>query len=250
MIKALIVEDEGVAARRLEKLLLQQGVSVLASCDSIKSFKKYLSSHPEPDLFFLDIHLSDGIIFDFLQEQPLSAPIIFTTAYDQYAIKAFKQNSIDYLLKPFDTEDLKMAIEKFNRLHQATNSIDLKALGQLLQQQQPKSYRQRIMVKVGDHLRPIAISTVTHIYSEQKITFLHTSEGRAYPIDPSIDKIMQELDPSFFFRISRSHLVNINYIEDVISFSSSRLKIKLRGVADDAIVVSRDRVKDFKGWLG
>ncbi|MEM6378126.1 MAG: LytTR family DNA-binding domain-containing protein, partial [Bacteroidota bacterium] len=248
-IRALIVEDEGVAARRLEKLLKQLDIQVIGQCDSNKTFEQFLNGQDEPDLYFLDIHLSDGIIFDLLQKRPLRAPIIFTTAYDQYAIKAFKQNSIDYLLKPVEVVDLRLAIDKFKQLHQQNPPIDIQTLSQLIQRN-TKTYRNRIMVKVGDHLRTINMAEVTHIYSAQKITFLHVADGRSYPIDRSVDKIMDELDPEQFHRISRSHLISINYITDVISYSSSRLKIKLRGVADQEIVVSRDRVKGFKAWLG
>lgn len=247
--KALIVEDEGVAARRLEKLLKQLAIEVVGQCDSIKTLEQYLNQQTEPDLYFLDIHLSDGIIFDLLQTRTLHAPIIFTTAYDQYAIKAFKQNSVDYLLKPIELSELRLAIDKYNRLHQQTTPIDLQALSQLIQRN-TKSYRNRIMVKIGDHLRTINMTEVTHIYSSQKSTFLHIEAGRSYPIDLSIDKIMEELDPEQFYRISRSHLINIDYITDVVSYSSSRLKIKLRGVADQHLVVSRERVKGFKAWLG
>lgn len=248
MIKALIVEDEAVAGRRLQKLLVQQGLEVLDICSSNRELQAYLMQNPEPDLFFLDIHLSDGIVFDFLQKQELQAPIIFTTAYDQYAIKAFKQNSIDYLLKPIDAAELEAALGKFRKADVAPN-IDLKMLSALLQQKQEPEYRSRLLVKVGEHLRTFTVSELTHLYSAQKITFAHTSSQRSYPIDPSLDQMEQELDPKQFFRVSRSHLINIEYIEDIISFSSSRLKVILRH-AEEEIIVSRDRVKNFKSWLG
>lgn len=248
MIKALIVEDEAVAGRRLQKLLVQQGLEVLDICSSNRELQAYLMQNPEPDLFFLDIHLSDGIVFDFLQKQELQAPIIFTTVYDQYAIKAFKQNSIDYLLKPIDAAELEAALGKFRKADVAPN-IDLKMLSALLQQKQEPEYRSRLLVKVGEHLRTFTVSELTHLYSAQKITFAHTSSQRSYPIDPSLDQMEQELDPKQFFRVSRSHLINIEYIEDIISFSSSRLKVILRH-AEEEIIVSRDRVKNFKSWLG
>lgn len=248
MIKALIVEDEAVAARRLQKLLNQQEIKVVEICHSNQDLENFLHSHSEPDLFFLDIHLNDGIIFDFLRKHSIQAPIVFTTAYDQYAIKAFKQNSIDYLLKPIDVEELEAAIQKFKKKHHQSPSIDLQALEQLLKPNQPE-YRQRILVKVGEHLRSFSVKDLTHIYSAEKITFIHTSEGRSYPIDLSLDRIEPELEPTQFFRVSRSHLINIDCIQDIVSYSSSRLKVKLQHTEEE-IIVSRDRVRYFKEWLG
>lgn len=249
MIKVLIVEDEAVAGRRLQKMLLKQGLEVQGICGSNRELQSFLDQTAEPDLFFLDIHLSDGIVFDFLQQHELRAPIIFTTAYDQYAIKAFKQNSIDYLLKPIDEEELEAALEKFKKTN-TPPKVDLRTLSALLQREQKPEYRSRLLVKVGEHLRTFAVSDLTHLYSAQKITFAHTHTQRSYPIDPSLDQMEQELDPRQFFRVSRSHLINIDYIKDIITFSSSRLKVILQHAEQEEIIVSRDRVKDFKNWLG
>ncbi|HKK73989.1 MAG TPA: LytTR family DNA-binding domain-containing protein [Saprospiraceae bacterium] len=249
MIKVLIVEDEAVAGRRLQKMLLKQGLAVQGVCGSNRELQSFLDQTAEPDLFFLDIHLSDGIVFDFLQQHELRAPIIFTTAYDQYAIKAFKQNSIDYLLKPIDEEELEAALEKFKKAN-SPPKVDLQTLSTLLQREQKPEYRSRLLVKVGEHLRTFSVSDLTHFYSAQKITFAHTQAQRSYPIDPSLDQVEQELDPRQFFRVSRSHLINIDYIKDIITFSSSRLKVILQYAEQEEIIVSRDRVKDFKNWLG
>ncbi len=249
MIHVLLVEDEAVAARRLEKLLLPLGLNVIGVCQSNADLLAWLAQNKEPDLYFLDIHLSDGIVFDALASINLEAPIIFTTAYDQYAIKAFKENSIDYLLKPIDKEELAQAINKYKRQNKPSSNLDLQQLSQLLRQDQAQ-YKERMSVKIGDHLRSIKLSEVTHFYSAQKITFLHSSDGRSYPIDSSLDTLQPRLDPKQFFRVSRSHLVQIDFIRDVISYSSSRLKVVMEGAKNQEIVVSRDRVKAFKAWLG
>ena len=249
--KVMLVEDEGVAARRLQKLLEAAGLEVVVHCQSNKSIGDYLDQHPEPELYFMDIHLNDGIVFELLQKRELKAPIIFTTAYDQYAIKAFKQNSVDYLLKPIQEEDLKNAIEKFRKLHQ-TPAIDMQALSQLIMTNQnaAPTYKDRISVKIGERIKSFPITDVTHIYSENKIIFIHTSEGRSYPIDYALEAIATELNPQKFFRINRGQLVAIDFIGDVITYSNSRLKIKIPLAEKQEFIVARERVKDFKTWLG
>jgi len=250
--KAMIVEDEGVAARQLKKMLEAEGLEVIAHCKSNKAIAEYLDNTPEPDVYFMDIHLSDGIVFETLQERELKSPIIFTTAYDEYAIKAFKQNSIDYLLKPIDEEELHQAIEKYKELHQKNHHIDINALSQLLMNQNTASasYRERIRIKVGDRIKSIPMNEVMMVYSDNKITFIRTVEGRSYPIDYTVEVISKELNPKLFYRVNRSHVVCIDYITDVISHSNSRLKIKVQKSDNQEIIVARERVKDFKEWLG
>lgn len=250
--KAMIIEDEGVAARRLQKMLEAENVNIIAHCKSNKAIDEYLDDHPEPDIYFMDIHLNDGIVFELLQERQLKSPIIFTTAYDQYAIKAFKQNSIDYLLKPIDEDELHQAIEKYKQMHQPKSNIDINALSQLLMQQNTPipSYRERIRIKVGDRIKSIPISEVTLVYSDNKITFIRTLEGRSYPIDYTVESIGKELNPKLFYRVNRSHIVCIDHIKDVIAHSNSRLKIKMQATDNQEIIVARERVKDFKEWLG
>lgn len=247
MIRAVIVEDEGVASRRMQRMLEARGISVLTDLTSLAELENYLATAAQPDLYFMDIHLSDGVVFELLNDSKLETPIIFTTAYDQYAIKAFKQNSIDYLLKPIDDEELDKAIEKFKKTNQ---SVDLSALSALLSAQHPQPiYKDRISVKVGDKIRTIDISEILLFYSSDKINYLHNQEGRAYPIDYSIEEIYKLLDPRKFYRVSRGHIVAISAIKDVIAYSNSRLKVVIDKV-DQEIIVARDRVKDFKQWLG
>ncbi len=250
MIKAVIVEDEGVASRKLKAMLEAESLEVVAQLKSNKDLKAFLQKGTQPDLYFLDIHLNDGIVFEALGAIEISAPIIFTTAYDEFAIRAFKQNSVDYLLKPIQKEELQRAIAKFRSIYQQnTSPIDLKVINQLLN---PTSdnYRSRIKVKIGDRLRSIKMNEVALFYSESKITFIRVEDGRSYPIDQSLEQISEELDPQQFHRVNRSQIVNIDFVSDVITYSNSRLKILLAGAAKVEIVVSRERVKEFKRWLG
>ncbi len=250
--KVMLVEDEGIAARRLQKLLEAEGLEVVVHCKSNQAIAEYLDQHPEPALYFMDIHLNDGIVFELLQKRALQSPIIFTTAYDQYAIKAFKQNSVDYLLKPIQEDELKKAIDKFKRLHQTTSAIDIQVLSQLIMTNQKPtvSFRDRISVKIGERIKSFPMTEITHLYSENKITFIHTSEGRSYPIDYALETIATELNPKKFFRINRGQLVAIDFIGDVITYSNSRLKIKIPLAENQDFIVARERVKDFKNWLG
>ena len=249
MIRVIIVEDEGVAARKLQMMLKEEGLEVVKSLKSNRAFSEFLANNAEPNLYFLDIHLNDGIVFETLQLHELTAPIIFTTAYDEYAIRAFKQNSVDYLLKPIDKTELKKAILKFKKIYKASPKIDYAAISQMLNTPQIE-YRQRIKVRVGDHLRSIKIQEVKLVYSESKITFIQTESGRAYPIEQSLEKVAAELNPSHFHRVNRSQVVNIEFIKDVVTYSNSRLKVVLEGADQNEIVVSRERVKAFKKWLG
>ncbi len=249
MIRAVIVEDEAVAARRLRKMLEAEGVTVIEWLSSNETLQLFLAQKAAPDLFFLDIHLNDGIVFETLQTQTVETPIVFTTAYDEFAIRAFKQKSIDYLLKPIAPEDLRRALAKYESLYQAAPPIDWQALSKLVQAD-AVSYRERLRVKVGDHLRSIPLAEVQLIYSESKLTFLQTVDGRSYPTDQSIDSLQEELNPNRFHRVNRGQVVQIDYIKDVIAYSNSRWEVKLQADKHPRIIVARDRVKAFKEWLG
>jgi len=243
--KAVIVEDEAVAARRMQRLLASKGIEVLTTVSSNAELATYLAGHERPSVFFMDIHLSDGVVFDLLAEAKIEVPIIFTTAYDQYAIRAFKQNSIDYLMKPIDEDELEAAIAKLKKL---TAPVDLMALKTLLATKQSvPAYRDRISVKVGDKIRSIAITDVQLFFSADKI---NNHDGRAYPIDYTIEQIYGQLQPRQFFRVSRSYIVSITAITDVVSYSNSRLKVLIANSAAHDIIVARERVREFKSWLG
>ena len=249
MIKAVIIEDEGVAARRLNKMLANEGVEVVEILKSNAELRRFLEIGDLPELFFMDIHLNDGIVFETLQEIDVKVPIIFTTAYDEFAIKAFKQKSVDYLLKPIDKEELKSAISKFTSMFQSSDQLDLKAISELIQSSKNK-YRERIKVKIGDRYRSIKTRDISMVYSELKITFVCTEEGRSYPIDQSLESISSELEPSQFHRLNRSQIVNIDFVSDAIAYSNSRLKVIVIGSEKREIIVSRERVKEFKEWFG
>lgn len=248
--KVLVIEDEGVAARRISKMATELGLEVVGICKSIKAIEKHLSESEEPDLYLSDIHLSDGLIFDFLEANPIIAPIIFTTAYDKYAIKAFKANSIDYLLKPIEREELKIAVEKLKSKLQTSTKLDILELKQMLKSTQTKkSNRSRISVTIGDKLRSVAMADVMLIYSQDKTNYILTNEKRSYPIDMKIDELLEDLDESKFFKINRGAVVSIDYIKEVVVYSNSRLKINLSINNSQELIVARDRVKEFKNWF-
>ena len=248
MTRAIIVEDEAVAARRMQRILEARGIEVILQIQSLNELNSYLDSGQQPDLYFMDIHLNDGIVFDALNDRKLETPIIFTTAYDQYAIKAFKQNSIDYLLKPIDEDELGKALVKYRKL---SPPVDLSAITALLSSKKnAPSYKERISVRVGDKIRSINMSEVHFFYSADKSNFLYKADGRSYPIEYSIEKISNQLDPDTFFRVNRGHIISITAIKDVIAYSNSRLKVVIIDAPDHEIIVARDRVKAFKEWLG
>ncbi len=248
MNRLVIIEDEAVAARRLEKMVSELGFDIIKSFDSVEGLKRFVESEEETDLFLMDIHLSDGIVFEYLQEIKLETPIIFTTAFDQYAIRAFKQNSIDYLLKPINKEELKQAIDKYRNLQRRQYKIDLSALEHLVKS--TSEYKSRIRVQIGLHFKSITVDEISLFYSDNKISFLRTKAGRSYPIEESLTDTFSKLDPSLFFQVNRAQIVHIDAIVDVLRFSGSRLKVSLAGVEDQEIIVARERVADFKDWLG
>jgi len=253
LIRAVIVEDEGVAARRLEKLLATEWISVVETLPSNRHLQAYLATERAPDLYFMDIHLNDGIVFETLQTVEVKVPIVFTTAYDEFAIRAFKQQSVDYLLKPIEVGELRGAIEKFKLIYRSgAAALDVTALSELIiaSASDASAYRERLRVQVGPHLRSIKINEVQLFYSADKITFLQLTNGRSYPIEWSLDKLEPELNPTQFHRVNRAQIVNIDHIRDIITYSNSRLQLTLEHAKHPPIVVARERVKGFKEWLG
>jgi len=249
--RVLVVEDEKLAAERLIELIRKCNPSytVVDRLDSIEATIEWFKNNDQPDLLFLDIHLADGNAFDIFKSVEITSPIIFTTAYDQYAIKAFKVNSIDYLLKPIDYEDLKAAINKFEvQKGEAHNAINTENLNQLMESF-GKSYKSRFVTKVGEHLHAIEVENIHFFYSEEKATYLQTTEGKKFIIDFPLDKVESMIDPQKFFRISRKYLVSFPSIKDMLSHSNSRLRLILANCNDDDVIVSRERVGEFKGWL-
>lgn len=248
--KVLIIEDEKPSARRLKRMLEKHNLNVVQLLHSVKGAVSWFETQEHPDLIFLDIQLSDGLSFEIFEETTVKSAIIFTTAYDEYALKAFKLNSVDYLLKPIDEEELAHAIEKY-RTQQNPKNIDLGELYQLLNgNEKEKQYKNRFSVKVGQHLKFFNTHEIECFYSENKATCLYTSSNRSYVMETSLENLEDELDPEIFFRVNRKFFINLNAIHDIVSYTNSRLKIKLNHYNEHEIIVSRERVKDFKKWIG
>ncbi|MFD2098209.1 LytR/AlgR family response regulator transcription factor [Flagellimonas iocasae] len=247
----IIIEDEKPAARRLSRLLAEQGVEVSTMLHSVNESIEWFKNNPQPDLIFLDIQLSDGLSFEIFDVVDVKSAIIFTTAFDEYALQAFKLNSIDYLLKPIDDEDLEKAVKKYQNFKPENQkiSVDFNDIKKLLVDPLEREYKKRFTVKVGQHLKIINADDVECFYSENKGTYAATSDGRNYLLDTTLEQLDEELSPKIFFRVSRKFYVNVSHINDIISYTNSRLQIKMKRFSEQEIIVSRERVKDFKLWL-
>ncbi|MCF2486688.1 LytTR family DNA-binding domain-containing protein [Dyadobacter sp. CY347] len=248
--KVLIIEDEKPAVRRLTQLLSKHlpEAQVLESLDTVSAAVSWFNHNPEPDLIFVDIQLADGISFEIFDKVKVTAPIIFCTAYDQYAIKAFKLNSIDYLLKPIDPEELTQALNKF-RSGKKEAGISLEQIRSLIQTP-TKTFKTRFLVKLGERIQTIDIQDIAFFYSEDKITLLQTRQGKKFALDYILDEIEGMVAPEQFFRINRKYISSISAIKDVFTYSNSRLKVHLENCNDNDILISRERMGPFKTWLG
>lgn len=250
--KVVIIEDEPQAAQRLEKLIrsLEPTVEILLSMDSVKQSVAWLKQGIVPDLIFMDIQLADGISFQIFEQCEVKSPVIFTTAYDVYALKAFKVNSIDYILKPVDADELKAALMKFKQLTKGGNEtkVILENIGQAVQML-TKRYKTRFMIKVGEHLRTIEVENILYFYSQEKTTFCVTHEGRNFILDYSMEQLEEMIDPERYYRINRKYLVASNAIQDIITYTNSRLRLVLKNSGDNDVIVARERVQEFKDWL-
>lgn len=247
----IIIEDEKPAARRLSRLLEDFGVEVSTMLHSVDESIDWFNNNEHPDLIFLDIQLSDGLSFEIFDEVEIQSAIIFTTAYDEYALRAFKLNSIDYLLKPIDEDELESAVEKYKKLETPKQKIalDFSDVKQLFGSTQDKKYKKRFTIRVGQHLKIIKAEEIECFYSENKGTYAVTSDGRNHLLDMTLENLEPQLEPETFFRVSRKFLININHIKDIIAYTNSRLIIKLNTYNEQEIIVSRERVKEFKLWL-
>ncbi|WP_445955008.1 LytR/AlgR family response regulator transcription factor [Yeosuana sp.] len=247
----IIIEDEKPSARRLQRMLNSLQIEAKTMLHSVEESIAWFQTNEHPDLIFLDIQLSDGLSFEIFETIDIKSAVIFTTAYDEYALQAFKLNSIDYLLKPIDEDDLEKAVKKYqDRLPQKkTVTLDFNDIKKLLVNPIDREYKKRFSVKVGQHLKLINIEDIECFYSENKGTYLYTTEGRNYLLDTTLELLENELEPQTFFRINRKFFVNIKAIKDMVSYTNSRLQIKLNNYNDDDIIVARERVKDFKDWL-
>lgn len=247
----IIIEDEKPSARRLQRLLESLNLKTDVLLHSVEESIHWFRDNPHPDLIFLDIQLSDGLSFEIFEAVAIKSAIIFTTAYDEYALKAFKLNSIDYLLKPIDEDELAAAVEKFKSQSAQPQdmTLDFNDIKKLLVNPIDRAYKKRFSVKVGQHIKLIQVEDIECVYSENKGTYIHTTDGRNYLLDHTLDFLENELEPENFFRINRKFFVNINAIKDMVSYTNSRLQIKLNSYNDQDVIVARERVKDFKLWL-
>ncbi|NHM07947.1 response regulator transcription factor [Flavobacterium sp. CYK-4] len=250
--KVIIIEDEKPAARLLQRKVEKLGLSVTVLLHSVEESIAWFQENPHPDLIFLDIQLSDGLSFEIFEKVSIQSAVIFTTAYDEYALRAFKLNSIDYLLKPIDEDDLATAIEKFKARNQQTSNmaLDFEAIRKMLVNPVDRVYKKRFTIKMGQQLKMVNIEEVECFYSENKGTYLHTFENRNYLLDTTLEQLETELDPNDFFRVSRKFIVPMKGIKEIQLYSNSRLKVILPTYKEDEVIVSREKVAEFKTWLG
>jgi DNA-binding LytR/AlgR family response regulator len=250
--KALIIEDEPFAQAELGRLLkkVDPSIKVLDCISTVEESIDWFNSNDEPDIIFMDIQLSDGLSFEIFDKIDIHTPIIFTTAFDEYAIKAFEQHSIDYLLKPIEPKDLKKALSKFEKVKGQMKDSSPVLSDQILDQLRGKqSYKSRFLIKKGDSIRYITVDDIAYFYSSSEITFLVTSDKLKYSIDYTLDVLSNMLDPDQYFRVSRKYIAGISAIEEVRKHFNSRLKLMLIPPTPDEILVSRARVSEFLKWL-
>jgi DNA-binding LytR/AlgR family response regulator len=258
--KVLIIEDEAPASRRLQKLVQEivPNAELMAILDSIETSVQWLNTHPAPELIFMDIQLADGVSFDIFEQVQIQTPVIFTTAYDNYSLKAFKVNSIDYLLKPINKDELRQSIDKYHQLKAQFSAVGYQQqIGNLLQtlsvgveQKQADSYKNRFLVKLGDRLESVAEGSISYFQAKDKMVLLVNQQNKKYPVDYSLDDLERLLNPSHFFRINRQFIVRIDAIQSIHTYFNGKLKIMLiPEVKDQDIIISRERSTQFKQWL-
>ncbi len=244
--RIVIVEDEALAAEKLQRLLqkVDAQIEVVKVLESVEEAVNWFSQNIAPDLIFMDIQLDDGISFEIFDAIKMDVPVIFTTAYNEYAIRAFKVNSVDYLLKPIEAEALSAAIQKFRKHFGESGDFEAK-ITKVFSQLSAK-YKSRFFVKVGIHFQSIPVEKICCFFVEERCTFLKTTEGKTYDLDYSLEQLQNMIDPGQFFRINRNYLVNINCIGEIISYSTNRLKLNI-GKTEQ--IISRDKVTEFKLWM-
>ncbi len=250
----LIVEDEDLAVKKLQKTLaaVDQESKVVGVAESIKSTVDWLKNNPSPDLILMDIELADGQSFEIFNLVEVNSPVIFTTSYDEFALKAFKVNSVDYLLKPIQKDELEAAIKKLQKLKGVDKpGVNLDSLIKELQQKlQPKEYRKRFLVKNGQKLVSIEVDDIAYFFSDGRLNFFKTRDNKKFVVDYTMDELDEMLNPETFFRISRSFFVSIESIEKIDDYFGNRLILQLIPSVDKEALVSREKVTEFKRWMG
>ncbi|KIC94901.1 LytR/AlgR family response regulator transcription factor [Flavihumibacter solisilvae] len=257
--KVLIIEDEDLAVRKLQKTLqsVDSNAEVVGVTDSIRSSVKWLQDNQAPDLILMDIELADGQSFEIFDKVDVNSTVIFTTSYDEYALKAFKVNSVDYLLKPVQKEDLEAALEKFRKMKQllgvgeSQGNLNVDSLVKELQQRlQPREFRKRFLVKQGQKLVSVEVDDIAYFYSDGRVNFFKTKDNRKFIVDYTMDELEDMLDPDRYFRISRSFYVSIESVDQIHDYFGNRLLLNLQPIVDKEAIVSREKVGDFKKWMG
>lgn len=254
--RTIIIEDEKPAARLLQRKLEKLNVRVEVMLHSVQEAIEWFSNNEHPDLIFLDIQLSDGLSFELFEKVEIKSAVIFTTAYDEYALRAFKLNSIDYLLKPIDEEELSVSISKFkshfikSKEGNLNSQIDFEKIKQMFQSSFDQNSKKRFTVKIGQHLKVISTDEIECFFSENKGTYIHTFDNRNYLIESTLEVLEQELDSKDFYRISRKFIVPMKAIKEIVVYSNSRLRLILPTFKEDEVIVSREKVTDFKNWIG
>ncbi|TXK31171.1 response regulator transcription factor [Pontibacter qinzhouensis] len=250
----VILEDESLAAEKLAKMLLtyDSQITVTATLTSVEEAVEWLQANPSPDLLLVDIHLDDGLSFEIFQQVKLHCPVIFTTAYDQYAIRAFQVHSIDYLLKPLQYDKLAQSLDKLKALQasfqETTPQLNLEEVVKLLKADQT-TYKTRFLVKAGNRIRAVKTTEIAYIYADQKLNLLVTHDGHKYPLDYSLDDLNLMLDPQFFFRVNRQLITHIDSAVEIHPYFKGRLKLELQPPLDMDVIISSERTPLFKAWL-
>ena len=250
--RAVVIEDEIPAAKRLIKMLesIDDEMEIVSKMDSVESAVRYFSQSPAIDIVFMDIQLADGISFDIFQQAEVNCPVIFTTAFDQYTLKAFKVNSVDYLLKPIDEEELRNAVRKYKNVYQQKTEGFSDQIRSLVQQMVNVGYKERLLIKRGQQLSYLKIESTAYCYADGKLCYAVDFNNNKYLLESNISQLEEQLDPKKFIRINRHLLVNIESISKVHTWLGGRLKLELKLDSLADTVVSRERVNDFKAWLG
>jgi DNA-binding LytR/AlgR family response regulator len=257
--KILIVEDEELAVKKIRKTLsgVEPDAEVVAVTDSILSTVNWLDGNPAPDLILMDIELSDGQSFEIFNQTTIKSPVIFTTSYDEYALKAFKVNSIDYLLKPIQKEDLEAALQKLKSVKDMYKAGEPKAdvsidnlVKELQQKLQPKEYRKRFLVKHAQKLVSIEVEEIAYFFSDGRLNFFKTFDNKKFVVDYTMDELEDMLDPDKYFRISRSFYISVNSVDQIHDYFGNRLLLHLKPAVDKESIVSREKVTEFKKWMG
>ncbi|MGC4103387.1 LytR/AlgR family response regulator transcription factor [Ferruginibacter sp.] len=250
--RVIIIEDEIPAANRLAKLLHQYNdeVEVVYKADSIESSVQYLAAAPEIDLIFMDIQLADGISFDIFEKVNISTPVIFTTAFDQYTLKAFKVNSIDYLLKPIDENELQRSLEKYQQLYPKTNHDFQGKILKLMQEMNAVKYKERLLIKRGQQLSYLKTENTAYCFADGKLCYAVDFNGNKFLLESNLSQLEEQLQPDNFYRINRHLLVNIESVKKVHTWLGGRLKLEVCPATTAETIVSRERVNGFKEWLG